>query len=238
MNITKPSVEILPNPTTGKPYTKDDGDNIIKHLELCARNCYKSEDMITQDSAERMVRRLVMNQHESPIEHASVSVRFVCDRGVTHEIVRHRLASYSMESTRYVNYAGGKSGSEITYIDLSGGISLDKSVSILHPEKIDAIYDEWCRANEDAEHHYMNMIELGATPQIARSVLNNSTKADLIMTANFREWRTFFKLRCSNAAHPQMREVALELLSKMYELFGVLFSDLYEQFIGVVGDAS
>ena len=230
MNIIKPRVELLPNPSTGRPYTKEEGLQIVKHLELCARNCYKSEDKITDESANRMIRSLLMRKHESPVEHVSISVRFICDRGVSHEIVRHRLASYSQESTRYVNYSGDKAGGEITYIDLAGGLAYDFNMSQLPPEMTDAIYEEWLKANEDAEKHYMKLIELGATPQIARSVLNNSTKTDLIMSANPREWRNFFSLRCDLASHPQMREVARELLQVMYNIFGVIFEDLYEKY--------
>lgn len=231
MRIVSPTTEILSNPATGAPYTKEEAAHILKHLELCARNCYHSEDKITEASAQRMLRTLLLREHESPIEHVSVSVRFICDRGVSHEIVRHRIASYSQESTRYCNYSHGKFGDETAIVDLAGGLRLDNSVSLLHPEQIDAIYDEWSSACADAERHYFKMLELGATPQIARSVLNNSLKTDLIVTMNMREWRHFFKLRCANAAHPQMREVALDLLRKMYDLFDVVFEDLYQEFI-------
>ena len=217
MNIIKPNVQIM---------TPIDGDFILKHLEACGRTCYRSEDKVTDTSAEKFIRNILKRGHEAVIEHYAITVRFTCDRGVTHEIVRHRLASYSQESTRYCNYSQDKFDNNVTYIDLEGGIELDPVCSKMDADTINAILAEWYAACVDAERHYFKMLELGAPPQIARSVLNNSTKTELVMTANIREWRHFFKLRCDRAAHPQMREVAIMLLNQFKEQIPVLFDDI------------
>ena len=207
-----------------------EGHKILKHIEKIARTCYKSEDLINDESAEKMIKKLIKMNHLAMIEHASVSVLFTCDRGVTHEIVRHRVASYAQESTRYVNYSKDKFGNEIGYIDIAGGIALDIKMKDLPVETIDAIISEWHQACIDAEKHYMKMLELGATPQIARSVLNNSTKSDINVTMNLREWRHFFELRCDSPAHPQMRELVIPLLKEMSEVIPIVFDDLVEKF--------
>ena len=207
-----------------------EGHKILKHIEKIARTCYKSEDLINDESAEKMIKKLIKLNHLAMIEHASVSVLFTCDRGVTHEIVRHRVASYAQESTRYVNYSKDKFGNEIGYIDIAGGIALDTKMKDLPVETIDAIISEWHQACIDAEKHYMKMLELGATPQIARSVLNNSTKSDINVTMNLREWRHFFELRCDTPAHPQMRELVIPLLKEMGEVIPIVFDDLVEKF--------
>ena len=207
-----------------------EGHKILKHIEKIARTCYKSEDLINNESAEKMIKKLIKMNHLAMIEHASVSVLFTCDRGVTHEIVRHRVASYAQESTRYVNYSKDKFGNEIGYIDIAGGIALDTKMKDLPVETIDAIISEWHQACIDAEKHYMKMLELGATPQIARSVLNNSTKSDINVTMNLREWRHFFELRCDTPAHPQMRELVIPLLKEMSEVIPIVFDDLVEKF--------
>ena len=207
-----------------------EGHKILKHIEKIARTCYKSEDLINDESAEKMIKKLIKMNHLAMIEHASVSVLFTCDRGVTHEIVRHRVASYAQESTRYVNYSKDKFGNEIGYIDIAGGIALDTKMKDLPVETINAIISEWNQACIDAEKHYMKMLELGATPQIARSVLNNSTKSDINVTMNLREWRHFFELRCDTPAHPQMRELVIPLLKEMSEVIPIVFDDLVEKF--------
>lgn len=223
MRILKPQHVII-----GKDQIE--GHKILKHIEKIARTCYKSEDLINDESAEKMIKKLIKMNHLAMIEHASVSVLFTCDRGVTHEIVRHRVASYAQESTRYVNYSKDKFGNEIGYIDIAGGIALDTKMKDLPVETIDAIISEWHQACIDAEKHYMKMLELGATPQIARSVLNNSTKSDINVTMNLREWRHFFELRCDSPAHPQMRELVIPLLKEMSEVIPIVFDDLVEKF--------
>lgn len=221
MNILKAGYEIL------TPIS-DGGVNELKHIERIGRVCYKSEDKITEDgeSAKRFVKMLINNHHEAMIEHSTLSVIFTCDRGVSHEMVRHRIASFAQESTRYVNYAKGKYGSEIAVIDLIGGINLDNKMKSFDVDLIGEIYSEWLKAMEDAERHYMKMIELGAPPQIARSVLPNSTKTNITITANYREWRTFFKLRTANDAHPQIREVAIPLCRELQQRIPVVFDDI------------
>ena len=163
---------------------------------------------------------------EEILTHWDVTVRFVIDRGISHEVVRHRPASFAQESTRYCNYSKDKFEHTVTYIDLSGGIELCPVTSKLPPETIRAIMAEWWDACRDAEKHYFRMLELGTSPQIARSVLNNSTKTQLGVTFNIREWRHFFRLRTASDAHPQMREVANALLAWFKEHIPVLFDDL------------
>ena len=212
MNIIKPSVEII---------DMDDYDNIIKKIEKIGRVCYKSESNISDGSAERFISNILKRGHESVIEHEAVTVRMVCDRGITHEIVRHRIASYSQESTRYCNYTNDKFGNQITVIDLAGGFEYD-----LDDEKDLALYKVWTEAMENAEKSYFKLLELGATPQEARSVLPNSLKTEIVVTMNLRSWRNFFRLRCDPHAHPQMREVAGIALEVFKERLPIFFSDL------------
>ena len=205
--MVSPSYKILfmPDPVT-----------ILKNIEIAGRTCYKSEDRITEESAAGFVDRILKSGHHSVIEHVNLTVRFICDRGVTHELVRHRLASYSQESTRYANYAKEKFGSEIT---------------VIKPpfwNEDSAEYQTWLAAMEYAEKAYLNMIEMGARPEQARSVLPNSLKTEIVMTCNVREWRHVFKLRCSKAAHPQIRELLMPLLQELGEKIPVLFRDILE----------
>jgi len=206
--------------------TELNGEEILKHIEKCGRTCYKSEDKITEDSAKRMIEMLIKNGHESVLEHFSFSVRFTNDRGVSHEEVRHRIASFSQESTRYVNYSKEKFGNEVTYIDITDGILLDTKMNNMDTSKVVEIIAEWYKACEDAERHYFRMLELGATPQIARSVLNNSTKTEIVITANLREWRTILKQRTAIAAHPQIREIMIPLLKELKKLIPIVFDDI------------
>jgi len=177
MKIIDPSFEIL---------TPIDGEEILKSIETVGRTCYKSEDKITDGSARRFVANLIERGHEAMIEHVSVSVRFVTDRGVSHEIVRHRMASYAQESTRYCNYSKDKFGNSVTYSNIGGGLSFDSKIRLMDSNTVGKIMQEWLIACEDAEKHYFNLLELGATPQIARSVLNNSTKTEIVVTMNLR----------------------------------------------------
>lgn len=209
MKIIKPYFEIL---------HMADEDEIYRHLELAARTCYKSEDKITQGSAAQFLQRLVKSGHESVIEHVSISVRIVCDRGVTHELVRHRLCSFSQESTRYANYSKEKFGSEITVIR-----------PFFWKEASDS-YSTWQTAMEACEKAYLDLIKGGAKAQEARSVLPNSLKTDIIITANIREWLHIFNLRCSKASHPQMREIMLPLLDEFHTRLPVLFEALHEKY--------
>lgn len=202
---------------------------VLDTIEKVGRTCYKSEHLITEASAEGFVRRLIQRGHEAMIEHGSVTLRFVNDRGVSHEEVRHRIASFGQESTRYCNYSKDKFDGEVTYIDIERGMELDATVSKLPYEVKLEIIREWMQACLDAERHYMKMLELGATPQIARSVLNNSTKTEICITMNFREWRHFIRLRNDPAAHPQIREVAQQALDMLYERYPVFFEEFVKE---------
>ena len=212
MQVIKPSIEII---------DMDDYEKIVKKIERIGRVCYKSEGKITEDSAEKFIKGLLTRQHESVIEHENVTVRFVCDRGVTHEIVRHRIASYSQESTRYCNYSGDKFDNQITVIDLASGFQYD-----LSKENDKAKYEVWTKAMENAEQSYFRMLELGATPHEARSVLPNSLKTEIVVTMNLRSWRIFFRLRVDSHAHPQMREVATMLYEEFKKRLPVFVADL------------
>lgn len=205
MRILAPSSEIL---------TPLDGAAVLRHIELCGRVCYKSEGLMTEDSAERFVRRIIKRGHEAVLEHFSFSVRFIVDRGVSHEIVRHRLASYCQESTRYCNYVNDKFGSEITVI------------KPYYLEEGSVAFEEWKTACRRAEEAYVWLIQAGYSPQEARAVLPNSLKTELIMTANLREYRHFFRLRTAAAAHPQMREVTVPLLREVQRRIPVVFEDI------------
>jgi thymidylate synthase (FAD) len=192
------------------------GDEILKRIERAGRTCYKSEDKITTESAEKFVRHIIALGHESVLEHEKITVRVICDRGVTHEIVRHRIASYSQESTRYCNYSKEKFGKQITFVMPSFWNQ---------PENHDKLAI-WISAMEYAENAYFNLLHLGASPQEARSVLPNSLKTEIVMTMNIREWRHFFRLRTSTAAHPQMAEIARPLLANFKHLIPALFEDI------------
>ena len=214
MQVINSSVEIL------TPITND----LLKMIEIAGRTCYKSEDRITEDSTEGFVSRMIASNHGAMLEHAHVSLRVTCDRGVTHEIVRHRLASYAQESTRYCNYAKDKFGGQVTYIDPVPGFTIEnKAYSV---EQLEAIMAEWITACEDAERHYLRLIELGCSPQMARGVLNNATKTEIVITMNMREWRHFIGLRASTAAHPQIREIAQEVLRIFREKLPVIVADI------------
>jgi len=205
MKIIKPSARIV---------SSVDGEGILKRIEEYGRVCYKSENRITEDSAKRFVENLIKRGHESVLEHISVTVKFVCDRGVSHEIVRHRLASYSQESARFCNYSKDDFGSEITVIEPCFLVPGTKG------------YKLWERACLVAEQMYFKMLDWGCTPEEARAVLPNSLKTELVMTANIREWRHFLKLRTSPAAHPQMQEVAGLLLKELKAKIPVVFDDI------------
>ena len=189
------------------------GEDILKKIERVARVCYKSEDKITEGSAERMVRALIKSNHDAMLEHFSFSVKFIVDRGISHEIVRHRVASFAQESTRYCNY--GKS-----------------DVAFIRPcyfEEDTPEFDNWLDSCMGAEQDYLYLLALGSKPEEARAVLPNSLKTEIVMTANLREWRHFFKLRAvgvTGKPHPQMLEVAVPLLQELKELIPVVFDDL------------
>lgn len=199
MKIVKPQVQI----------EDVDGMALLKKIERAGRVCYKSEDKISDDSAKTFVRGLIKNGHESVIEHEKITAKVICDRAISLEIVRHRIGSYSQESTRYCDYKN-----EMEFINIEPFMKNPESIKI------------WTQAMEYLQVTYKVLRALGETPQIARSVLPNSLKTEIVITYNLREWRHFFKVRCAKAAHPQMREVANELLKKMKEVIPVIFDDL------------
>lgn len=210
MNLIKPSHEIL-----------NYSQNALELIELAGRTCYKSEDKITEDSAAKFVYMVTKRGHHSVIEHASVTVKIICGRGVTHEIVRHRLASYSQESTRYCNYKGGVTFIIPPWVDIYPGEYDFLTDSPL--KKTDWV---WYISMLKAERDYKGLLNLNWSPQQARSVLPNSLKTEIVMTANVREWRHIFTLRCSKASHPQMREVMIPLLHSMREVIPIIFDGI------------
>ena len=187
---------------------------ILKNIEAYGRICYKSESAISEGTAGAFIRKIIKNGHESVIEHEKITAKVICDRGVTHEIVRHRIASYSQESTRYCNYAHDKFGNELTFIK---PCFWDTDSNAFHI---------WQKQMEMVEKNYIELISGGALPEQARSILPNSLKTEIVITMNLREWRHFFKLRTSKRAHPQMREISIPIFTKMKELLPPVFDDM------------
>ena len=208
MKIIKASAEII-----------SATESLERLIELAGRTCYKSEDRIDETSAPAFIEKIKSFKHESVLEHGAITVRFILDRGVSHELVRHRVASFSQESTRYCNYGKDKFGNEITVIDA-------------HPHIGGDSYRTWEEACKDAERSYFALLEEGVSPQLARDVLPNSLKTEVMMTANPREWRHVFKMRCHRDAHPQMREVAVPLLKQFAENWPSLFMDIAKEILG------
>ncbi len=216
MRLVKPSIEYIW--ATESP---------LEVIERAGRTCYKSEDKITGESSARFVEMLVNRGHEAMVEHVSASYRVICDRGVTHEIVRHRLFSFAQESTRYCNYKGG-----VAYIIPSWmpGIAEGELTAESLGEQYGAWGDDdprliWLRNMLVQERAYLDLLTGGWQAQQARSVLPNSLKTEIIITGNLRQWRQFLRLRCDRAAHPQMREVAGMILDDIMGRIPVLFGD-------------
>ena len=205
MRIVEPKVEII---------TPINGEEILKHIEKVGRVCYKSESNIDDSSAEKFVSGIIKRGHEAVIEHFNITVKFTTDRGVSHQLVRHRIASYAQESTRYCNYSKEKFGDEISVV---------KPVDIKEGTKE---YEEWVRAMMCAETFYMSLINTGCKAQTARSVLPTCTKTEIMVTMNLREWRHFIKLRSSKASHPDIRVLAIDLLNQFKEKIPVIFDDI------------
>lgn len=208
MKIIKPSYEIL-DPINGQA--------ILKKLELIGRVSHKSEDRITNTSAEPFVKKLIEMGDESVLEHVSITVRFICDRGISHELVRHRIAAFTQESTRYCNYSKDGFGSEITFIQPCFW------------QKDSWHYGIWKQACLDAEIYYLSLLHQGAKPEEARSVLPNSLKTEVVCTANLREWRHILSLRADKRAHPQCRELMVPLLHELQSKVPIVFDDVAER---------
>ncbi len=205
VKVISDSVEIM---------TPLDGEAILKHLELCIRNCYKSEDKIEPGSAEKMIRKIIELKHEAMLEHFSITVRLITDIGVYKDLTRHRIASFAIESTRYCNYSKGKFGSEITVME--------------PPELVPGTeaYDIWMKCMTDIETAYNMLAAQGYKADVCRMVLPHSTKASVIMTANLREWRHIFKLRTAKAAHPTVRRVMAKVLTEFQRRIPIIFDDI------------
>lgn len=205
MKIINQSVEIIDSL---------DSDRILSKLEKCGRVCYKSENLISEESKERFLRSIIDRGHESVLEHESITIKVITNRSVSHQLVRHRIASYSQESQRYCNYSKDKFNDEITVIK--------------HPKFKEGTeeYDIWRVACEDSEYQYFKLLRLGASPEDAREVLTNSTKTEIIMTMNIRSWRNFFKTRLDVAAQLQIRELSKLILKEFKENIDVLFDDI------------
>lgn len=220
MRLIKPSTEII-------NYTP----NLQETIEAAGRTCYKSEDRATgPEATEKLIKHLKSLNHESVLEHGSVTVRFIVDRGVSHELVRHRLASFSQESTRYCNYSKEKFGEQATFILppwmdelFVGEWDYDRLFEgVMEPD-----HRAFMQAMLAAEEYYFGLLELDWKPQQARAVLPNALKTEVVMTCNPREWRHVFKLRAVNeAAHPQIREVTLPLLEEFKAEWPLLFEDI------------
>jgi len=221
MILVKPSFEILEIMGVYGDYGI--GRDALQLIEKAGRTCYKSEEKITEDSCIKFVDMVTKRGHESVLEHSAITVKIICDRGVTHEIVRHRLAAYSQESTRYCNYKGGVTFVIPPWVDIkSGEYEYD---SALGTGDISSI--KWAKLMWDSEWTYVDLVKLHSwTPQQARSVLPNSTKTEIVITANIREWRHILKLRTSKAAHPQMQEIMIPILKEFNKLFPILFADI------------
>jgi thymidylate synthase (FAD) len=180
----------------------------LKIIELAARNCYKSEDKIEVGSDKKIVGNLIAREHMAPMEFGTATVRVITDRAVTHEWVRHRLFSYAQESQRYCNYQKDKFGKEITFIEQVEFENKDT---------------DYLKCLSETEKTYFKLLDKGVPPQHARAILPNSTKTEIICKANFREWKHFFKLRTSAAAHPQIRAIALDIEKEFHKRLPEVF---------------
>lgn len=185
---------------------------LLNHCEFEARKSHQSEDLIAEGSAEKLLKFIVMEKGDfSVIEHASLTVDVVTDRGITHEQVRHRIASYTQESTRFVNYAKKKPASFI-YPRLQQDIKFDP---------------DWLEAIEFVEEKYQKLIAKGWKPQEARSVMPNGQKTSIGITANMRNWRHNLIMRTTKEAHPQYKEWSIPLLLELKQTcWGWLFDDI------------
>ncbi len=213
---------------------KPNWEDMLRLIGRAGKTCYKSEGVYTIEDYKTFVKKLIDMGHHSVIEHANISVRIITDRGVTHELVRHRLASYSQESTRYCNYSKDKFGNGITVIlpvwfEVEGintkGAQGHKMNNMATNRQLQ--YMKWHHGCFVSEETYFDLLSHGQTPQEARSVLPNSLKTEIVMTANVREWRHVFTLRCSSKAHPQIRELMLDMLKEFCNRIPILFDDVY-----------
>ena len=223
MNLLHPSYRIL-SPT----------DGILEIVERAARCCYKSECKIAEGTAAPLVRSIIKRGHESVIEHATIMVHFCVDRGVSHELVRHRIASYSQESTRYCDYSPDGRSAGLNFIippwiefqpgDNYGNFQRTKLAKAFAPEDL-----VWYDAMIYAEETYNRLRSMGWEPQQARAILPNSLKTEIVATLNLRSWRNCLRLRTAPEAHPQMQQVMRPLLDELKARVPVIFDDLGPQ---------
>ncbi|MBU0744543.1 MAG: FAD-dependent thymidylate synthase [Gammaproteobacteria bacterium] len=189
---------------------------ILETVELAGRTCYKSEKRITEGSAEKFVKMILDLGHETVIEHVSASIRFITNRGVTHELVRHRLASYSQESTRYIRY-----NDQLVFI---------RPIWWSDVEYSDEQKKHWQTSMEQAERAYLDALQKGDKPEQAREMLPNATKTEIVVTTNLREWRHIFDLRCAKPAHPQIRALMLDCLQGFAKEIPIVFDELLQKY--------
>lgn len=249
MKIIRPEYEIL----------TDISDNAIvelQRIEKAARTCYKSEGKTPNQQgkilAYEFVSKLIKNGHEAMLEHSDLSVKFIADRGFSHEMVRHRLCSFAQESTRWCDYNNGeKFEGGLTFVlpyefdaaFMKNDDIRDEFSAFMQEAKFDGFggyvnhleeyysylpngFVEWLYLVDSSENAYHKMRREGCTPQLARSVLPNSLKTELVVTANYREWRNIFKLRTAKDAHPDMRRIMTDLLKDVSMKIPVVFDDI------------
>ena len=227
MILVKPSFKIMAIMTGGIEADGSDYVNALELIEHAGRTCYKSEDNIYPRTAQKFVEKINDLGHESVLEHSSMVVKFICDRGVSYELVSHRLCSFSQESTRYCNYKGGVTFVIPPWIKIPEGEYTEKKFDFTwsdNPKKDGSIH--WMFSLFNAEEAYKYLINCSWSPQQARSVLPNSIKTEIVVTANFREWKHIFTLGTSKAAHPQMREIMIPLLDECKKLIPVIFNNI------------
>jgi thymidylate synthase (FAD) len=210
MKIVEPSIDVT-------FYVPEDGSTNEQAIERAGRTCYKSEDKITEISAPKFIKMIKKRGHHAMLEFGYATAKIIGDRGLTHELVRHRLASFAQESTRYCNYSKGKFNSEITVVEQPG---LDEEQRLV-----------WLDAITEIESAYMRLLELNVPAQIARSVLPIGLKAEIVIGANLREWRHIFKMRCARDAHPIIRGVMLKALKIFHEKIPSLYEDQFVEFL-------
>lgn len=204
MKIIEPIVEV----------EKVDYNKIMKNLERACRTCYRSEDKITEESYKTLLKNCINRGHESILEHEKITIRMICDIGVYKDLTRHRHASFSIESTRYCNYGKDKFENQIKFIE---PVNIEKNTEL---------YEEWKTSCEEIEKHYIKMVELGATPDQMRMILPHSTAALVTMTANIREWKHIFSLRCTKHAHPAVEQIMIPLLLHFKQNMPEIFENI------------
>lgn len=209
IKIIDQSVEIL-------HYTSD----MLKHIELCGRCCYKSENKIGRATAAAFVKNLIASRHGSVLEHGTITIKAITDRGVTHELVRHRLASYSQESTRFCSYSGGLTFIRPIWVSPTVLEELPNMESLPESDYV------WLTSMQKAANAYHNLLSHGWRPEQARQALPASLKTEIVVTANVREWRHILGARTNPKAHPQMKDLAFKILAIFRDLVPVLFNDI------------